>query len=204
MQFVSWPALFCAVSALVVYKFFSVVLRRRRNAQKAAARGCQPAPLPRDRRWFGLKALIDSVRATKDEWGPIWMHQTLNDVGKDVHTIHAPVFDYELIITRDAENAKAIFATQSQDFDIGLHREKTFNSLIGPGVMTRRGEQWKHSRALVRGQFVRENLADLPMLQRHAGNFIKRLKVGNDGWTEEVDLGPRCQEFTLDVSFCSV
>ena len=132
------------------------------------------------------------------------MHQTLNDVGKDVHTIHAPVFDYELIITRDAENAKAIFATQSQDFDIGLHREKTFNSLIGPGVMTRRGEQWKHSRALVRGQFVRENLADLPMLQRHAGNFIKRLKVGNDGWTEEVDLGPRCQEFTLDVSFCSV
>ena len=128
------------------------------------------------------------------------MHEALNKIGKQIHTVRAPVFDYELLITRDVENVKAMFATQSQDFDIGFHREKTFKSLLGPGVMTGRGEKWKHSRALIRPQFGRDNVADLDMLQRHVVALIRRLRVDDDGWTPKVDLGPMFYEFTLDTS----
>ena len=186
--------------ALIFFKVVAVKLNRRSNAQKAQRRGCEPPPNARDRGLFGLRVLLDSVRATKDEWGPLFMHQAMNEVGLDIHTIRAPLLDYELLITRDVENAKAIFATQSQDFDIGTHREKTFKSLLGLGVMTSRGEKWKHSRGLVRPQFARDNIADLPMIQRHVNALVKTMKIGGDGWTPKVDLGPLFQHFTLDVA----
>ena len=196
---ISIPIFFVALVALIVLKAVSVLLSRRRNSHEALRRGCEPPPDARNRGFFGLKTLLESVKATKDEWGPIWMHQAINEIGKDVHTIRAPLLDYELLITRDVENAKAIFATQSQDFDIGKHREKTFKSLLGLGVMTSRGDRWKHSRGLVRPQFARDNIADLAMLQRHVTALLKRLRVGADGWTAQVDLGPMFQDFTLDT-----
>jgi cytochrome P450 len=200
MLALSMPVVLAVFAALIAIKFVSVIFYRRVNLRKAAQHGCLPPPDARNRGFFGLMTLVESVRATKNHWGPIWMHEAINEVGKDVHTVRAPVFDYELLITRDSENAKAIFSAQSQDFDIGLHRQKTFRSLLGMGVMTRRGEQWKHSRALVRPQFARDNLADLVMLQRHVDALIKRLRVGDNGWTRQVDLRPMFQDFTLDTA----
>jgi hypothetical protein len=43
-----------------------------------------------------------------------------------------------------------LFATQSQDWDIGIHRSHSWMPLLGPGVFTSRGQDWKHSHALVR------------------------------------------------------
>lgn len=197
MFMISVPIALAILIALVVFKVLSVIVHRRINRRKAAQRGCLPPPNARNRGFFGLMTLVESVRATKNGWGPVWMHQAINETGK--HTVRAPVFDYELLITRDVENVKAIFATQSQDFDIGLHRQKTFESILGMGVMTNRGEKWKHSRALVRPQFARDNVADLPVLQRHVDALVRRLRVGSDGWTGHVDLAPMFSDFTLDT-----
>jgi cytochrome P450 len=191
--------LLCLPLALLLTKLLTVIFTRRSNSTKARSLGCHAPPTAHSP-YFGLSLLLASICATKDEWGPIWMHQALNRIGRHIHTVRAPVFDYELLITRDVENIKAIFATQSSDFDIGFHREKTFKSLLGLGVMTGRGEKWKHSRALIRPQFARENVSDLPMLQRHTDALIRRLRVGDDRWTRKVDLGPVFYEFTLDIS----
>lgn len=128
------------------------------------------------------------------------MHETLNAIGKDVNTVKASILDYELFITRDPENVKAMFATQSQDYDIGPHREKCFKSLLGEGVMTNRQDKWKHSRSLIRPQFARDNVADLGLFQRHLEALLRRLPVLQDGWTAKVDLSPLFFNFTLDTS----
>jgi cytochrome P450 len=199
MLFLSFTVLLYALPALVILQVVSVKFKRSKNAREARQRGCEPPPTARNRGFFGLMTLVERVRATKNGWGPVWMHQAINEIGKDVHTVRAPVFDYELLITRDVENAKAIFATNSQDFDIGLHREKTFKYLLGLGIMTGQGDKWKHSRALIHPQFSRDNIADLTMLQRHVDALVRRLRVADDGWTAKVDLSLMFQDFTLDT-----
>ncbi|KAK5079428.1 hypothetical protein LTR51_001625 [Lithohypha guttulata] len=128
------------------------------------------------------------------------MHAAINEIGKDVHTVRACVFDYELLITRDIDNIKAIFNTQSADFDIGPHREKTFKSAFGLGVMTARGEAWQHSRRLIRPQFTRDNTANLPMFEKHVQSLFKKLRPTQDLWTSKVDLQPLFSYCTLDIS----
>ncbi|KIW87075.1 uncharacterized protein Z519_12372 [Cladophialophora bantiana CBS 173.52] len=186
--------------ALLYYKIASVIVRRQRNEGKAALLGCAPPPSAPRKGFLGIGTLLESIRATQEERGPIWMHESLNSIGKTVHTVRASIFDYELIITRDTQNVKAMFNTQSQDFDIGLHREKCFKSLLGPGVMTNRQEKWKHSRRLVQSQFARDNLADLDLFQGHLNALLRRIPVSEDCWTAKVDLSPLFFNFTLDTS----
>lgn len=185
--------------AFVAYFVAKAFLWKRRNSREAKQRGCLPPPNAAKHGLWGIKTLRESIRATKDGWGPVWIHQTLNAVGKDVHTFRAPIFDYELLLTRDIENVKAIFNSQSADFDIGPHRERTFKSVFGLGVMTSRGKDWKHSRGLVRPQFTRNNVANLNMFEKHVQALIKRLRAGTDEWTANVELQPLFQNFTLDT-----
>ena len=194
-------AFFILVVLLVTYKIFSVIVRRKRNDRKAASLGCEHPPNAPLKGLFGIGTLKESLRATREKRGPIWMHDTLNSIGKTVHTVRASIFDYELIITRDTENVKAMFATQSQDFDIGLHREKCFKSLLGPGVMTNRQESWKHSRGLLRPQFTRDNIADLEIFGKHLRALLKLIPVdARSGWTEEINIAPLFFRFTLDTA----
>lgn len=65
--------------------------------------------------------------------------------------------------------------------------------------MTARGKEWKHSRALIRPQFARGNVANLPMFEKHFQSLLKKLKVDNEGWTDQIDLQPLFQSFTLDT-----
>ncbi|KAK5229168.1 hypothetical protein LTR96_004420 [Exophiala xenobiotica] len=162
--------------------------------------GCQVPPLAPRKGFMGIGTLKESLRATREERGPVWMHETLNSIGKNVHTIKASIFDYDLIITRDTENVKAMFAVQSQDFDIGLHREKCFKSLLGPGVMTNRQEKWKHSRSMIRPQFARDNVADVDLFQRHLEDLLAKIPMSENSWTCKVDLSPMFFNFTLDTA----
>ena len=201
MYYPSFTVVLLALAGLICYKVVTSIRIKHRHAREASLKGCLSPPNAPDRGLFGINLLRESVRATREEWGPIWMHQALNGVGKHVHTIRAPILNDQLLITRDTENVKAMFATQSQDFDIGPHREKCFKSLLGQGVMTGRGEMWKHSRALIRPQFARDNVADLALFQRHCEALLECLPVGSDGgWTTDLDLSPLFYNLSLDVS----
>lgn len=189
-----------ALFGLIGYKILMLFTLRRHNFQEAASRGCLPPPMAPKKGFLGVGTLRESVIATREERGPIWMHEILNSVGKNIHTVKAAIFDYELIVTRDPENAKAIFAAQSEDFDIGPHREKCFKSLLGPGVMTNRQSQWKHSRGLIRPQFARDNIADLELFQRHLQALVDKMPADEDGWTSKLDLSPMFFNLTLDTS----
>lgn len=190
-----------AIVGAFVYKLLTVRRLRHHNARESMLRGCQPPPVVPSIGLLGIGTLRESIKATKEERGPIWVHEILNAMGKQVHTVKAQIFDYELVVTRDAENAKAMFAAQSQDFDIGSHREKCFKSLLGSGVMTNRQQKWKHSRALIRPQFARDNVADLDLFQRHFQIMLEKIRSMDDsGWTGKLDLAPMFSNLTLDIS----
>lgn len=188
------------ILCFVAYKIISVKSNRRRYELESKARGCYPAPTLRSNDLLGTSRLKESIRATRKDRGPQYVISALDDVGPNVHTVRVPILDYELLVTRDPENVKAMLSTQSQDFDISAMRSKAFMPLLGEGVFTSRGQQWKHSRALVRPQFQRDEIANLEYIERHVQTLLDVLndKIRDQGWTETIDLQPLFFYFTLD------
>lgn len=124
----------------------------------------------------------------------------MNEVGTDIHTVRVPILDYELLVTRDPENVRAMFSSQSADYDISATRSNAFMPLLGEGIFTSIGAQWKHSRALVRPQFSKEEISNVDLVERHVQILLQTLKTGGDEWTEMVDLQPLFFYFTLDTA----
>ncbi|KAL2193416.1 cytochrome P450 [Corynascus similis CBS 632.67] len=72
--------------------------------------------------------------------------------------------------------------------------------MLGNGIFTADGNHWKHSRGLIRPQFTREQVSDLELEETHVQNMMKllELKIGADGWIEDVDLLPYFFRLTID------
>ena len=199
MQLFAVTNVILGLIALILFKVLSSWLKKRSRAQEARRRGCRPAPLVPKKDWLGIARLRESMRATREERGPQYIAESMDEVGKDIHTVRAGVLDYELIITRDPVNVKAMLATQAEDFDIGPHRPDSFKPLLGSGIFTNRGMEWKHSRTLIRSNFGREQSADLTMFEKHVENLVRRLPVTDDRWTDKLDLSPLFFNLSLDV-----
>lgn len=69
---------------------------------------------------------------------------------------------------------------------------------LGYGIFSVDGRRWEHSRALLRPQFVRAQVSELDLEERHLRNMLKALPVGPDGWTETTDLLPLNFRLTID------
>lgn len=187
---------------LIGCKIISVKLNRAKYERDSALRGCRPAPTLRSNNLLGTSRLKESIRATKEDRGPQYVISAMNDVGLDIHTLRVPILDYELLVTRDPENVRAMLSSQSQDYDISAMRANAFMPLLGNGIFTGRGQQWKHSRALVRPQFQRDEITNLHFIERHFRTLLDVLgnKQRDNGWTTMLDLQPLFFYFTLDTA----
>jgi cytochrome P450 len=72
-------------------------------------------------------------------------------------------------------------------------RRSVFAPLLGNGIFTQEGADWKHSRELLRKQFVHTQYKNLNHFQEHADNLIANLPEHG-----EVDLQPLFFNLTLD------
>jgi cytochrome P450 len=73
-------------------------------------------------------------------------------------------------------------------------RDQVFKPLLGSGIFTQEGAAWKHSRELLRKQFVRAEYRNLDQFREHVDNLISC--VSNDG---VLDLQPLFN-LTLDTA----
>ncbi|KUJ13532.1 cytochrome P450 family protein [Mollisia scopiformis] len=185
---------------LIIYKIITSKLNARKYRTESAQRGCAPAPTLHSNNLLGTSRLKESIKATKEDRGPQYVVSAMNEVGHNIHTVRVPILDYELLVTRDPENVKAMFSTQSGEYDISATRSSAFMPLLGEGIFTSTGQQWKHSRALVRPQFSREEISNLDLVERHVRTLMRVLSVNEKGWTETVDLQPLMFYFTLDTA----
>ncbi|RLV90190.1 Cytochrome P450 52A11 [Spathaspora sp. JA1] len=112
----------------------------------------------------------------------------------EVHTLTTRLFGSEIVFTKDPENIKAILSTQFDDFGLGL-RFKFFDPLLGSGIFTLDGEGWKHSRAMLRPQFAREQIAHVRALEPHFQVLQKHI-VKNQG--KFFDIQELFFRFTVD------
>ncbi|RLL93809.1 hypothetical protein CFD26_103191 [Aspergillus turcosus] len=96
-------------------------------------------------------------------------------------------------LTCDPENIKSILSTKFKDYSLG-NRTSIMGPLLGKGIFVNDSEEWSHSRALLRPNFVRDQVADLGMLETHLKDLLAL--VPQDGTT--VDLQELFLRFTID------
>lgn len=72
--------------------------------------------------------------------------------------------------------------------------------MLGNGIFSQSGVDWKHSREMMRPQFTRDQVSDLDLEERHVQNLMSALdvKMKPDGTSHEVDLQDLFFRLTLD------
>ncbi|KAL8734372.1 MAG: hypothetical protein Q9166_001570 [cf. Caloplaca sp. 2 TL-2023] len=101
--------------------------------------------------------------------------------------------------TKDPDNIEAILSTQFDDFHLGP-RNLAMKSMIGEGIFTQDGPAWKHSRELLRRQFLRMQYQNLEGFREHVEGLIQTLTNSQ----ANVDLQPLFYRLTLDTTIAMI
>lgn len=103
------------------------------------------------------------------------------------------------IQTTQSKNVQAVAATQFDDFGVRPRRGKVAAPFLGSrGIFTADGELWKHSRALIRPTFSRNEIADLASFERHVNRFLALIPVDSS----TVDLQPLAKRLVRNPAIC--
>ncbi|KAK8257876.1 cytochrome P450 [Phyllosticta capitalensis] len=188
-----YPFLLLAVitgAFCVVYNKTVLYLQRRRIILE---NGCEPPtaaklldPI------LGIDNIITLARESRNHNLLGHISNRFREYGQTYSTLRLGT---PLIITNEPANLQAVLATRFKDFALGPFREPAMGHFLGKGIFTTDGAHWAASRAMIRPNFARDQVADLAMLESHVQDLLAVLP--RDGHTE-VDLQDLFFRLTID------
>lgn len=136
--------------------------------------GCEPLPsFPNDP--IGLRFLLDAKRLIESNTLLVGWSRLFDTLG---HTFQHRTFPNlgVTIATDEPDNIRAVLSTRFDDWDIPRMRIRAFLPVLGAhSIFTTNGDAWRHSRAMLRPAFVRDQVADLRCLDRHVAKLIAQI-----------------------------
>lgn len=186
-------SIYYAVAGLVlvyfVYTRVSLYIARRKFKLE---NGCKPIThkYPHKDPILGIDLLMENIRNVKAK--------KLLELGYARFVNIGPTFSLLLlgrptVATIEPENVKTILSLRFKDFRLG-QRMETLGPLLGRGIFTTDGDFWAHSRAMIRPNFTKDQVANLDAFEGHIRDLFK--KIPRDGST--VDLQELFFRFTID------
>ena len=175
----------------IAHNLLTVWFSRRRL--KRAHSCAPPAKLPHRDPVFGLDELWDTIQAAKAHTYFDRIRQQYRTYGS---TFASQTLTYSIINTIEPRNLEAILSSNFKDYEIGFPRRHAFFHLLGNSLILSDGEQWEHSKALLRPSFARSQVSDLAALDVHVENLLAA--IPRDGST--VDLGTLFFQLTADAT----
>jgi cytochrome P450 len=109
---------------------------------------------------------------------------------RNLESVLSTNFNGKLLLLK----AKSVSDLTGIDYGFGV-RQQIFAPLLGQGIFTQEGTAWKHSRELLRKQFVRAQYQNLHHFQEHVDNLLARIPKSG-----VVDLQPLFFSLTLDTT----
>ena len=90
------------------------------------------------------------------------------------YTYQTRTLGSHVINTSEPENIKAILATRFEDYSMG-NRMMAVGPFLGPGVFTNDHKDWEVSRALTRPNFVKAQISNLSLFEKHLNVFFAHI-----------------------------
>lgn len=180
---------FVLAAALIAFVFIRRFFIR---GQFARRHGCQPVARSFNKDPFlGLDTIPSVIRAFRQ-------HKVL-EKSCERFRIYGNTFTVKellrrAILTVEPENIKTILSLNFKDYGIG-HRLEQFKPLLGAGIFDTDGAHWASSRALIRPNFSRDQVADLTSFESLIQDLFSLLP--RDGETV-VDLQDLFFRYTID------
>ncbi|CAG7925900.1 unnamed protein product [Penicillium olsonii] len=152
--------------------------------------GCLPVQTWIPYKWpLALDILKRQYDASSEQQLLLFQSQYFDKLGPNMTF---KLFGNQGFLTADPKNVEAILATNFEDWELGSRRPGLF-PMLGEGIFTQDGRPWKHSRELLRRQFVRIHRQDSHVFDDHVNDLITKLKSASG----VVDLQPHFLRFTL-------
>jgi cytochrome P450 len=181
-----------ALLVLVVYQLRNKIHRYEQLSKFQKARGCG-APRQTTNRLLGLLEILQLVQALKKNY---FLKYVEGLFGKYGNTFAYNTIGTQAIWTMEPENIKACLSTQSQDFEVGATRHNTLIPLLGHSILTTDGSQWAHHRAMIRPNFVKSQLVNVDIFEKHVSNLLACIPQDNSTF----DIRDLFQKLTMDIS----
>ncbi|GIK02054.1 hypothetical protein Aspvir_006097 [Aspergillus viridinutans] len=178
--------------AIAVLIYALIVLRSKWTQYRfAREHNCQAPPrVPSKDPFFGLDSIYTTIQNVKEHKFLERGLARFNEIG---HTMATRRLFQTIILTRDPQNIKTVLSLRFKDYGLG-QRFKAFGPLLGYGIFTTDGEHWAQSRAMIRPNFVRDQVADLAIFEAQMADLIEL--IPKDGST--VDLQDLFFSYTID------
>lgn len=160
-----------------------------------ARQGCKPMIMyPQWDPIFGLDLLFITLKAIMNHRVLAKSSDRFKQAGKSFGFVQLRT---RFFATIDVENIQAVLSTSSKSFDLGSRRRDAMAPLLGQGIFGADGEQWRHSRAMLRPTFTKYQMRgfDIPEAQ-----FQQLFALFPENEQKVVDLQTLFHKFTMDTA----
>ncbi|KAF5667323.1 cytochrome P450 monooxygenase 52A13 [Fusarium heterosporum] len=188
----SLTVLFSLALALTSWYAVSSISLYFSRRQFIATNGCKPIANHYPSKWFGINFILEAGRSHGQRR---YLETLTNNFFNIGYTHEVRALGGTSIWTIEPENIKTILTSKFKDYSLG-NRPAVMGPLLGRGVFVTDGQEWSHSRALLRPNFSKDQVADLAMIERHLQQLLEI--IPNDG--KSIDLNDLILSFTLDSS----
>ncbi|EGV64571.1 hypothetical protein PSN45_004889 [Yamadazyma tenuis] len=189
-------SMFVGIYLLTTYIIFYVV-RHLYQDYLAQRWGCEPISRLNTNFCYNFFGFGDVKRILMSLKGGYSLYEESNQLNKlGLSTYETMVLGQYAIVTANPENAKAMMASQVDEFSIGV-RSALFKDVLGQGIFTVEGKQWKHSRETIRPSFGKSEISHVAQLEPHFKKFTDAL---DRCMGQTVDVQPLLSRLAWDAS----
>jgi cytochrome P450 len=182
--------IFYQILSYVYWQLTTGATRRKIIREK----GCEPVKrIPVKDPFFGIDVLYNSARHLKKHNALQWQCDMVKRRGCSTASVR--ILGNRIVTTVEPKVVQTVLSLDFNSFGLGSARDG-IKPFLGEGILSADGAEWQHSRNLLRPCFVRSQVGDVELLERHLQHLL--LRIPRDG--SMVDLQPLFFKLTLDSS----
>lgn len=184
-----WLSFLSLAFAYGIYKYYQKWQENQADKAFAKQHGCLPMETKLPYKW---PLALDILKRQYDALPSQRLLAFQTQYIEKMPNMEVALFGAKGYLVTDPRNVESLLSTRFEDWGMGS-RSDGLRPLLGEGIFTQDGAAWRHSRDMLRRQFIRINLRDPNIFEEHVNEMLATLSSAKG----IVDLQPVFFRFTL-------